>query len=135
MRICILTGFLLSIAWPQTPTAGPQFEVASIKVAAPVDRNYPLQQGGPGTTSPGQWTVSNATVRFLVNLAWDLNRFQLSGPPSIDTDRFDIVAKLPAGAGKQEFHLMIRKLLTERIGGIYWKLYQLQYKDQERVTP
>jgi len=103
-RACAVVGLLQigqSAIWPQSQTPNPPaFEAASMKVSAPSDRPNVSRQGGPGTTSPGQWTITDATVRSLVNLAWDLNRFQLSGPPSIDSERYNIVAKLPPDANQ-----------------------------------
>jgi uncharacterized protein (TIGR03435 family) len=59
--------------------------------------------------------VGNASVPYLVNLAWELNKFQLATPPPSPA-RFDIVAKVPPDTSKHDFHLMLQRLLTERIG-------------------
>jgi uncharacterized protein (TIGR03435 family) len=93
----------------------PAFEAASIKSAPASDLQRNVQKGGPGTTSPGQWSVSNADVHFLVGKAWDLKYLRVIGPASMDTTRYEIVAKLPADATKDQFRLMLRRLLMERI--------------------
>ena len=40
--------------------------------------------------------------------------FQISGPGWLDSERYDIVAKLPRGATKAEFMVMLQNLLAER---------------------
>jgi uncharacterized protein (TIGR03435 family) len=40
--------------------------------------------------------------------------FQISSKIPLDRDRFDVSAKVPAGATKQDFCLMMRRLLEER---------------------
>jgi uncharacterized protein (TIGR03435 family) len=49
----------------------------------------------------------------LIN-AYDVNEYQISGPNWLDGERFDIVAKIPQGATKEQFRLMLRNLLAER---------------------
>jgi hypothetical protein len=94
--------------------AAPEFEAASMKAAAPTDR--PSVRGGPETASPGQWTCTAMPLRMLVTMAWNLRDYQLSGPSSLDTALYDIAAKIPPGASKENFNLMMQRLLTERLG-------------------
>jgi uncharacterized protein (TIGR03435 family) len=42
--------------------------------------------------------------------------YQLEGPPSIESDRFDIDAKIPPGTTNEQFNLMLQNLLVERFG-------------------
>ena len=42
--------------------------------------------------------------------SWD----QIIGPPSLRSQKYDIVAKIPPGTTKQQFQLMLINLLTER---------------------
>src|SRR5262249_51400218 len=56
-----------------------------------------------------------STIRDLMADAYSVNRNQISGGPNwLDSERFDIVAKIPAGAAKGEVKLMLRNLLAER---------------------
>lgn len=109
--------------------AGPAFEVASIKPSGPrsvpsigpfpVTLNFNVYKtvGGPGTSNPGQFTCSNITLKPLLLRAYDLHPYELVGPDSmIDSDKWDIVAKVPGGATKEQFKLMIQNLLVERFG-------------------
>jgi uncharacterized protein (TIGR03435 family) len=69
--------------------------------------------GGPGTQSPGQFNCSNATVTMMVSQAFGLKPYQL---PSAMTDgpKFDVAAKIPAGATREQIKTMLQNLLVER---------------------
>ena len=45
---------------------------------------------------------------------YDLQAYQLSGPAWLDTEPFDILATVPAGAPKDQIPLMFQDLLAER---------------------
>jgi uncharacterized protein (TIGR03435 family) len=72
--------------------------------------------GGPGTNSPGRFSCAGVNLKPLLLRAYDLMSYQLEGPPSIDSDRFDIDAKIPPGTTKEQFNLMLQNLLVERFG-------------------
>ena len=57
-------------------------------------------RGGPGTPDPGQITWTYATLKRLIMTAYDVKNYQVSGPAWLDIERYDIVAKVPAGATK-----------------------------------
>ena len=103
----------------KAPASPPAFEVASLKTAAPFDTsrgvNY-RDTGGPGTTTPGQWTCTNAPLGALIQKAWGVDGFHASIPSSANDLRYDIVAKIPPGATREDFLLMIQSLLIERLG-------------------
>lgn len=111
-----------ALACPAANAAdGPTFEVASIKPAAPPqtfggDRvMFRLgRRGGPGTPDPGQITWNNASLMDILIEAWDVKRFQVTGPDWLGAERFDIVAKVPAGATKEQVRIMWQNLLAER---------------------
>jgi uncharacterized protein (TIGR03435 family) len=92
-----------------------QFEVASIKPADPnAAPGGPLFTGGPGTSTPGHIVYRGTSLTYLLLTAYKLNDFQLTGPKWMDTARFYIDAKLPAGATKDDLRAMLRSLLAER---------------------
>jgi uncharacterized protein (TIGR03435 family) len=98
-------------AWAQQP----KFEVASLKPADPKAAPVgPLFIGGPGTNNPGHIVYRAASLTYLLMTAYKLNDFQLAGPKWMDTARFYIDAKLPAGASKDDLRAMLRSLLAER---------------------
>jgi uncharacterized protein (TIGR03435 family) len=100
------------------------FDVASVKPAAPPPQPgggrsggvFVGRRGGPGTADPGQITWNNATLKNLLTAAYDVKPFQVSGPAWLDTERYDIVAKVPAGATQEQVNVMWQNLLAERFG-------------------
>src|ERR1035438_10762576 len=116
-----LTLLTSSMAFGQPTEALPSFEVASVKVA---EQPKPDAQGrlfimrgcrgGPGTTDPGTLTCNNTPLRQLLVTAYTLKNYQVEGPAWLDTDGYDIVAKVLAGTTKEKFHLMPQCRLAER---------------------
>jgi uncharacterized protein (TIGR03435 family) len=57
------------------------------------------------------------TLKSLIAAAYDVKEYQISGPDWLnksDAQRFDIVAKMPEGASKDDAPKMLRALLAER---------------------
>jgi uncharacterized protein (TIGR03435 family) len=96
------------------------FEVASVKPSAPGWEKggvyFGPARGGPGTPDPAQITWTYARFRDLLMTAYDVKTYQLTGPAWLDTERYDIVAKVPAGATKEQVIVMWQSLLAERFG-------------------
>ncbi len=65
------------------------FEVASVKPSDPQARGTRI-----GLSPGGIFTATNVTVKSLIQQAWDVRDFQISGGPGwLDTERYDIKAK------------------------------------------
>jgi uncharacterized protein (TIGR03435 family) len=107
-------------AYPQTSGA-PEFEVASIRISSADvirDSYTPTLDVTPGTTL----RMANRSLRDIILLAYNIGVRQLVGPswlvddPAQPTDilRFDIVAKVPDNAKKDQIPLMLQKLLADR---------------------
>jgi uncharacterized protein (TIGR03435 family) len=96
------------------------FEVASVKRTPPPEPNarvfFGPPRGGPGTADPGQITWTNAALRNIVMTAYDVQTYQVTAPDWLGTERYDIVAKVPAGATKAQVNVMWQNLLKERFG-------------------
>ncbi len=99
----------------------PAFEVATIKPSQQADllgiwgNSFPMtMRGGPGTPSPGEITFKNASLRSILMAAYNMKQFQISGPNWIATTGFNIVAKVPSGATKDQMRPMLQRLLAER---------------------
>src|SRR4029077_8161217 len=92
-------------AHAQTPEASPAFDVASVKPAAPMSggRIMVRMSGGPGTPDPGQMTYTNVSLKQLIQSAYDVKGYQVSGPDWLDSERFDITAKVPKDTTKEQF--------------------------------
>jgi len=115
IRTIIAAAACCGLALAQTP-ASPSFEVASIKPSGPMEMGRIMMgiAGGPGTPDPGQFRASNLPLSRLIMAAYDVKSYQVTGPSWMDTTRFDIVAKVPMGATKEEFRQMLQNLLKER---------------------
>jgi uncharacterized protein (TIGR03435 family) len=99
----------------QSPTAL-EFDAASVKLSPPGSPNGIRMRalgGGPGTSDPGLFRCTNCTLADVVLKAYDIEKYQLSGPAWLDSE-FLITAKVPAGATKEQFRLMLQDLLAER---------------------
>jgi uncharacterized protein (TIGR03435 family) len=48
--------------------------------------------------------------------AYDLKAYQISGPGWLEMERYEIAAKVPAGATKEQVNVMWQNLLAERFG-------------------
>ena len=98
--------------------ASPSFEVASVKPAEPPPAGQMglrvMMRGGPGTPDPGQITYSNVTLKNVMMAAYDVKGYQITGPKWLDSERYDIVAKIPKGSSKEDVKLMLQNLLAER---------------------
>jgi uncharacterized protein (TIGR03435 family) len=125
MRTAILgAGCLIftSAVSGQAPSPDPgaplTFEVASVKPAAPLPtgggRGGVGMRGGPGTATPGQINYTYVPLKQILIAAYGVKAYQLTGPAWLDSERYDIVAKVPEGATKDQLNLMLRSLLAER---------------------
>jgi uncharacterized protein (TIGR03435 family) len=112
-RIGIAFALAAGVAQTQTGAASsPAFEVASVKVSGPESKRD--SGGGPGTKDPGQYHFNSASLLDLIAVAYQVDRFQVSSKTPVDKDRFDLTAKVRAGATKAEFREMLQNLLAER---------------------
>ena len=96
----------------------PQFEVASLKPAAPSDFDripmpIPLRRTC-STPDPVRFNCTHMSLRELTVAAYGIMDYQLTGPGWMSDQKFDIVAKVPAGTTREQAHLMLRHLLTDR---------------------
>src|SRR5215469_6012134 len=116
----ILSIFALSLFAFGQQTGRLEFEVASIKPAAPPSGGrggfFIGIRGGPGTNDPGRVQYNGMPFRMLVMNAYDVKPFQVTGPSWINSEdaRFDIVATVPQGATKEQVRVMLQNLLADR---------------------
>jgi len=97
--------------------ANPAFDVASIKPASPsAQRPGRLTRiDGIIGTSPGLLSARSATLKELIEGAYSLENYQVTGGPEwVDSVRFEVQGKLAGTAGRQQLLLMLRPLLTDR---------------------
>lgn len=108
MRVC---AALLAAAALHAQDAAPlAFEVASVKPAALSGANNRAVM----SDDPGRISYTTVALGALITKAYDLRNYQLTAPDWVFTERYDIAAKLPAGATEAQIPLMLRTLLAER---------------------
>ena len=91
--------------------AAQSFEAASIKPASPDARGMGI------STYPSRIRVINSPLKFMVQVAFDVKDYQVTGPSGwMDNERFDIDASAASAFAKDEFRVMLRNLLTDRFG-------------------
>jgi uncharacterized protein (TIGR03435 family) len=84
-----LSLLALSLAPVFAQSPGNTFEVASVKPSDPDTRGIMFRN------SPGTVHIVGATINFLIQQAYDVREFQISGGPGwIRSDRYDIIAKI-----------------------------------------
>ncbi len=114
-RLVVATLTVLAsglLAQSATSEHAPKFEVASIKPSDPSVTGFRIQSA-PG----GRFIASGVTVKFLIQQAYGVRDFQISGGPSwIDTLKFDLNAKADEETANQRdvMSLRMRALLEER---------------------
>ena len=123
MRITRRIGWVAGLAVASAAWgAQEQFEVASIKPADP---------NAPGTSmnySPGRLQLRNYTVKACIKLAYHVNDNQIpGGPKGFDSEGYDIVAKVPAGAKDEQILQMVQTLLADR--------FKLTFHRETRILP
>jgi len=98
----------------------PSFEVASVKHSDPAGsgKSPNVCTGGPGTSDPGTLHCVNASLSLFILTAYELKWYELIGPDWIihggSESGYDITAKIPTGTSKEDYHLMLQRLLAER---------------------
>ncbi len=139
LALALAAGAFAQQALPVTPQAnaagaapdnhGPTFEVASIKPIVPNDgpgmgRGAKMVQDmmqnllkvGSIPVSGKRVTMRNQSLLNLVAAAYRVRMSQVSGPPWISEQRFDVDAKIPEDAPAGQVNEMLQALLTERFG-------------------
>jgi uncharacterized protein (TIGR03435 family) len=109
------------------PPPPPQFEAATIK---PTDPAF----GGTRLQVTPNVNIAGVTLSFLIQSIWFITPEMIVGAPKwLDTDRWDIVAKVAAAPGSapqtdlDSMIAMVRDLLEER--------FRLKTHTEERVVP
>lgn len=60
--------------------------------------------------------TTNTSLRDLIETAYGVRAYQISGPDWIKSERYDIAAKTATSANRNQILAMLRTLLTERFG-------------------
>ena len=104
LRISIGVALWLAAA------AGQSFEVASVK-----PNKSGSNSSNTSTTDHGI-TAENVSLKQLIERAYSVAEYSLSGPAWLGDDKFDIAARQPVAAPKAQLRQMLQALLAERFG-------------------
>jgi uncharacterized protein (TIGR03435 family) len=103
------------------------FDVASVKVTPPESAG-PAQPSITLLPRGGSFRKTNTTLKMLVQLAYGVQEYQVSGGPNwIDAIRYDIEAKAAVDANRDQVLNMIQGLLADR--------FQLRVKHETKEAP
>lgn len=106
----VAAGALLAQAPPRL-----EFEVSSVKTAPPI-----VAGGAPvniGMHIDGAQVHFNGfALKDYIRMAYKVRPYQVIGPDWIDGTRYEIDAKLPAGATRDQVPDMLQSLLADRFG-------------------
>lgn len=84
----------------------PKFEVASVKRVECGEIKTSLD--------PGLLTLKSLPLKAALSQAFQVPMDQTTGPAWLDQDCFDIIAKMPDGATKDQMPVMLQALLADR---------------------
>jgi uncharacterized protein (TIGR03435 family) len=108
-RILVAAGMFFTACGMFGQTAPVKaFEVASIKPN--------VSDSGESSTHPskGQIRMENVSLKHCIETAFNVKDYSLSGPSWLDSVRFDILAKPPAGYNPSDVPPMLQTLLVQR---------------------
>ena len=118
MRLPIFVfGCLLltcGVAFDQSANAPLSFEVASVKLAPSSGIRISSINGGPGTPQPELIRDTNVSLLYEISRAYAVENDQVAGPDWLASERYEIVARVPMGATKEQVNIMMQNLLKER---------------------
>lgn len=101
----------------------PSFEVATIKPvkSGPLPANW---RDAPTGRKNEFYLLPDVSLQVSLQIAYHLPPYRIEGPAWIGSQRFDIVAKMPATTPDDEVLKMFQRLLTER--------FQLKFHWEDR---
>lgn len=115
----VLLGLVLAVAVAPAQTKS-AFEVASVKPTS-IDMTQLAAQARSGQMPRLGAHINGARAEYifvslkdLIVLAYKVKPYQVTGPDWIGNTRFDIAAKLPDGASRDDVPQMLQTLLEER---------------------
>jgi uncharacterized protein (TIGR03435 family) len=103
-------------AFAQAVQLKPEFDAVSIKPSPEPAPGAGIRvgcTGGPGTKDPGLFTCTNMNLFNLVTQAYSMDFYRVAG---LERTRqmFDVSARIPPGATKDEFRVMLQNMLFDR---------------------
>src|ERR1700681_2549902 len=113
MLVCLALSTLA--VFGQTPAAGPVFDVATVKAAGPLQAQMAAGKLHIGMSiDAARVDIGSMSLAELIPVAFAVKPYQVSGPDWMKENRFDILAKMPEGATKEQVPQMLQALLADR---------------------
>jgi uncharacterized protein (TIGR03435 family) len=114
-RSLVLAALWCGLVSGQTPPAKLAFEVVSVK-PGPARNLMELMRSGrlQQSIDDAQVALGSISLLNLLEMAYDVPSSRISGPGWLNDTRFDVMAKLPAGASKSQVPEMLQSMLAER---------------------
>lgn len=108
---------ILAISLLLTPAYAQTFDAVSIRLNPPRTGFHfttDSGSGGPGTADPGIFRCSECTLATLIAKAFDLRDYQFPEKSSLAENTFELMARIPAGATREDFLAMMQNMLKDR---------------------
>jgi len=105
------------MAYGQELNSSHRFEAASVKISPAPGPDEVMRtgcHGGPGSTDPGLFVCTRASITNFIQYAFHLLPYQLAVQWYPDDPTYEIAAKVPPGTTKEEFHVMLQNLVIDR---------------------
>jgi uncharacterized protein (TIGR03435 family) len=121
MLLACGAGLAQNAGSSSTPAAKLEFDVASVKPVEP--RGGGISDaggggrgflGGPGTADPTRIFYLDMPLKRLLMQAYGVAADQISGPESMSSAAFDIMATVPPGSTPEQVNIMLQNLLAQR---------------------
>jgi uncharacterized protein (TIGR03435 family) len=107
----VLSALLSAPVVAAAADAAPSFEAADVH-ASPYRRFPDMDQG---SLRGDRYVLRQATMVDLIATAYGVDQSSVQGGPNwLERDRFDVIAKAPAGTPPATLKLMLKSLLAER---------------------
>ena len=130
---------VLGTAFAQSPPPASSFEAASVR---PSQHEVGPDYNNQIAYAPDGFNGKNVTLRRLIAEAWHCQINQVSGPPWLDHNEYDVAARAPEGESREQIQLMLRTLLAERFDlkqhseSKLMRVYELETaKDGPKIKP
>lgn len=94
--------------------AAQTFDAASVKVSSHNPANGEQRSRSRIEFTPTTLRMTNVTVRDCVQWAYHARSFQVTGPGSIDGERYDILARTFEPATEDQMRRMLQQMLADR---------------------
>lgn len=115
MRTILFEASIFAVAafaaFAQLSEKAAEFDAASVKLSAAGPEGRPR---GRITETPGRLSIVSMQLRPIVAWAYHVQPSQVSGPSSLETEWYDIIATTTSGGGQEQLRQMLRRLLQDR---------------------